>query len=121
VPAMRRLFRNPMAALVALALIVTLLRCAYVVARSPLSPTADSLALACWAWPVLIWMDYDAAPIRRRPCFDFGLFLVMAFPLSIFWYCFWSRGRRGLILLLGLGALLLVPIFAASFLEELGR
>jgi hypothetical protein len=46
------------------------------------------------------------------------LFLVVTFPVSIAWYCFWSRGWRGIKLLLGLGGLLFLPIFAATFLEE---
>jgi hypothetical protein len=115
---MRRVFHNPIAALIVLALIATLLRCAYVVARSPISPHAESLVVACWAWPVLIWMDFDAVRTRRRPCIDFGLFLVATFPLSVVWYCFWSRGRRRMRLLLGLAGLLFVPAVAALLVEE---
>lgn len=55
-------------------------------------------------------MNHDALRRRRRPCFDFGLFLLYAFPLSMLWYCFWSRGWRGLLLLIGLGSLLFVPL-----------
>jgi hypothetical protein len=115
---MRRILPNPTAALVVLALIATLIRCAYVVERAPLSRNANSLAAVCWVWPVLIWIDHDAVRRRRRPCFDFGLFLVATFPVSIAWYCFWSRGWRGTKLLLGLGGLLFLPAFAAAFLEE---
>jgi hypothetical protein len=118
---MRRLLHSPTAALIVLALIATLIRCAYVVERSRLSPHAESLAAFCWGWPVMIWMDYDALRRRRRPCFDFGLFLVVTFPVSIAWYCFWSRGWRGIKLLLGLGSLLFLPIFAAAFLEAVLR
>jgi hypothetical protein len=118
---MRRLLRSPIAALVSFALIATLIRCAYVLAHVPLSSAAESLAAVCWAWPVVIWMDYDAIRLRRRPCFDFGLFLVLTFPLSIVWYCLWSRGWRGMKLLLGLVALLFVPPFAAAFLREVLR
>src|ERR1700733_9517514 len=115
---MRRVLHNPIAALIALALIVSLIRCAYVVARSPLSPHAETLVLGCWTWPVLIWIDYDAVRRRRRPCFDFGLFLIVSFSLSVLWYCFLNRGWRGIKLLLGLGGLLFVPAIAASFFEE---
>jgi hypothetical protein len=114
---MRRIFYSPIAALIVLALIATLLRCAYVVARSPISPHANSLTAACWTFPVLIWMDSDALRKRRRPCFDFGLFLVVTFPLSVVWYCFWSRGLRGMKLLLGLTGLLFVPAVAAALVE----
>jgi hypothetical protein len=118
---MRRSLHSPTVALIVLALIATLIRCAYAVERSPLSPHAESLAVICWGWPVMIWMDYDALRRRRRPCFDFGLFLVVTFPVSMVWYCFWSRGWRGIKLLLGLGGLLLLPIFAAVFLQEVLR
>ena len=115
---MRRILNNPIAALVVLALIATAMRCAYVVAGVAPSAQADHLlALCCWAWPVLIWMDYDARFRRRRPCYDFGLFLVSTFPFSVVWYCFWARGRRGLKLLLGLACLLFLPLFVASLLE----
>ena len=117
----RRIFFSPISALVVMSLIATLFRTAYVLARVPLSSHADSLAIICWAWPVLIWLDYDAARARRRPCFDFGLFLSATFPWSVVWYCFWSRGWRGIKLLLGLGALLVVPIFVASVLQEFSR
>jgi hypothetical protein len=43
------------------------------------------------------------------PCFDFGLFAVLFFPVSLLWYCCWSRGWSGLLLLLLIFALWLVP------------
>jgi hypothetical protein len=51
-----------------------------------------------------------------RPCFDFGLFLVYAFPVSILWYCFWSRGRHGFLLLLGLGSLFFFPLLIGEII-----
>jgi hypothetical protein len=62
-------------------------------------------------------MNDDAVRKRLRPSFDFGLFLVATFPLSVLWYCFWSRGWRGIKLLMGLAGLLFVPALAASILE----
>jgi hypothetical protein len=114
---MRRILNNPIAALVALALIATAMECAYVVAGVPRASRSPLVLHLCWAWPVLIWMDHDAHLKRRRPCYDFGLFLMATFPLSVVWYCFWARGRRGLKLLLGLACLLFLPVFVASLLE----
>jgi hypothetical protein len=114
---MRRFLHNPMAALVTLALIATAMRCAYAIARVPLSSQAQLVLLLCWSWPVVIWMDHDARLTRRRPCYDFGLLLASTFPLSLAWYCFWTRGRRGTKLLLGLACLLFLPVLTASLLE----
>jgi len=106
-----------MAALIVLALIATALRCAYAVTHTAFSPRADLVAAWCWSWPVLIWMDFDALRLRRRPCFDFGLFLVSTFPLSLAWYCFWTRGWRGIGVLLGLASLLCIPILVSLILS----
>jgi hypothetical protein len=114
---MRRILHNPISALVVLALIATAMQCAYVVAGVPLSSRAPLVLQLCSVWPVLIWMDHDAHLRRRCPCYDFGLFLAATFPLSVAWYCFWTRGRRGLTLLLGLACLVFLPAFVAALLE----
>jgi hypothetical protein len=106
---MKSLLRSPLAALVVMAFIAMALRCAYAFARLPVSSPAEYVLGFCWGVPIVIWMDHDAVRRRCRPCFDFGLFLVYAFPLSLLWYCFWSRGWRGLFLLLGLASLLFFP------------
>ena len=89
---MKSLLRSPIAALIVMALIATALRCGYAFARLPVSSPAEYILGLCWGVPVVIWMNYDAVRRRSRPCFDFGLFLIYAFPLSMLWYCFWSRG-----------------------------
>jgi hypothetical protein len=38
---------------------------------------------------------------------------LLLFPLSLAWYCLWSRGWRGLLVLLALLALWLLPYAAA--------
>jgi len=114
---MKSLLRSPIAALIVMALIATALRCAYAFARLPISSPAEYVLGLCWGVPVVIWMNYDAVRRRCRPCFDFGLFLIYAFPLSVLWYCFWSRGWRGTLLLLGLGSLLIVPLVIAEIVR----
>jgi hypothetical protein len=43
------------------------------------------------------------------PCEDGAAPASYAFPLSLLWYCLWSRGWRGLLLLLGLASLVFFP------------
>jgi hypothetical protein len=117
---MKSIFRSPIAALIVMALIGTGLRCAYASHQRRLSSPAEYVAGLCWGVPVAIWMNHDALRRRRRPCFDFGLFLLYAFPLSMLWYCFWSRGWRGLLLLIGLGSLLFVPLLIEDIVFHAG-
>ncbi len=63
---------------------------------------------------LLLWMDADARRSGHVPCFDFGLFAILTFPLSLAWYCFWSRRWRGLLVLLLISALWLAPYVAAT-------
>jgi hypothetical protein len=67
-----------------------------------------------WAFLLVIWMDADARRLRRLPCYDFGLFVGIFFPLSLLWYCWWSRRWRGLLVLLLLLALWFIPQFMAG-------
>jgi hypothetical protein len=114
---MKSIFRSPLAALIVMALIGTGLRCAYAFAGLRVSSPAEYVLGLCWGVPVVIWMNHDAFRRRSRPCFDFGLFLLYAFPLSMLWYCFWSRGWRGTLLLLGLGSLLIFPLVIAGIVS----
>jgi hypothetical protein len=118
---MRRIWQNSFTPLIVLTLVATMVRCMAVMRRAPFDPRSDYVTTLCWALPVLVWMDYDVIRRHRRPCYDFGLFLTMTFPFSVLWYCFWSRGRRGLRLLLGLACLLYVPFLVGAILEEIAK
>ena len=78
-----------------------------------LTPSHDVETVLGFAWTLLLlmWMQADARRRRCVPCFDFGFLAYATFPLSIAWYCVWSRGWRGLRLLLGLFCLFFVPLF----------
>ena len=62
-----------------------------------------------WGLMLAMWTDADARLRRVLPCDDFGLLVVIFFPLSLVWYCFWSRGWRGAILFIGLLTLVIAP------------
>jgi hypothetical protein len=58
---------------------------------------------------LLQWMVTDARQRRSTPCFDYGFFLLILWPISLFWYCCRTRGWRGLGLAVGLWLLTAVP------------
>ena len=79
--------------------------------------TAAELAQGyAWSFALVLWMDTDARRSGRFPCYDFAFFLWILMPLSLIWYCFWSRGWRGVLMLLFLLALWFVPYLLAASL-----
>jgi len=58
---------------------------------------------------LVVWMTTDAKERRQTPGFDFGFFLLILYPISLFWYCIHTRGWRGLGLSLGLLLLTQLP------------
>ena len=110
---MRRLLLSPFIPLVGLSLLTTVLYCAYLLSRVAPSPLAQLIITTGWGIMVVLWMDADARRFRRLPCYDFGLLAAVSFPLSLFWYCLWSRGWRGVRMLLLLFGLWLAPYIIA--------
>ena len=96
---MRPFLANPMAHLVVFATIVTACFVTYVLAGRSVSPSFDGLASIGWYFMLILWTDADARRLRQVPCFDFGFLVWVFFPVSVAWYCVWSRGWRGLLLI----------------------
>jgi hypothetical protein len=65
---------------------------------------------------VAAWVEADARRRRRSPCWEFGTFVLFAWPIAVPTYCFWSRGRAGWPLLAALAAALLAPVVLAALL-----
>jgi hypothetical protein len=63
----------------------------------------------CWALALILWIEGDARRRRITPCHDFGFLVGVFFPVSVVWYASWSRGHRGVLLLLVLLGLCIVP------------
>lgn len=63
---------------------------------------------------ILQWIVADAHERRQTPCFDYGFFLLLLWPISLFWYGVRTRGWRGLALALGLCLLTVVPSIATA-------
>jgi hypothetical protein len=53
-----------------------------------------------WTFALLCWFEMDARGRRILPCYDFGYLCYVCLPVSLAWYCLWSRGFRGILLLL---------------------
>ncbi len=113
---MRSLVCNPLTPLVAFAVALTACLGLYLLAGLVVSPAFEALVSFGWVFLLVLWMDADARHRRQVPCFDFGLLVWQLFPLSVAWYCLWSRGWRGLLLIAGLVGLWLVPYVAVMLL-----
>src|SRR6059058_5280417 len=111
---MLALLRHPLGPLFSLALITLATVGGYCwFGHIPPNDVSTVLGLA-WTILLLMWMEADARQRRQVPCFDFGFLAYLAFPLSVAWYCLWSRGWRGLLVLLGLVCLVSMPFIVAS-------
>lgn len=100
---------HPLSPLIAMSGATAIALCVSVWAGIGPSPGTELVLRYGWALMLLLWMDADARRLRRLPCFDFGLLAMFSFPLSLVWYCYWSRRWRGFLVLLMLLALWLVP------------
>src|SRR4051812_26981555 len=89
-----RVLIHPMTQLVVFAVGLTAGFTAYLIAGLAVSPSFESLASAGWVFLMVLWADADARRRRRMPCYDFGFLAYLFFPLSVAWYCLWSRGGR---------------------------
>ena len=88
---------------------------AYVVSRSSAAQMAATTLVYILPLFIIFWVLQDARRRRCVPCFDFGFLLVLAFPLSVIWYLFWTRGWKGFALLAAFVGLFLVPWTFAIF------
>jgi hypothetical protein len=99
--------------LLLLTVAMVVVQTAYAMLGVPPSDLAVELAGLALVFFILLWIMADARQRRKVPCFDFGLFLAVAFPVSIVCYVLWTRGFRGLIVLGAFLALYLIPWLGA--------
>ena len=111
---MGRLLQHPLAPLWFYSALLACIFAGYVVSQA--TPSAEFQLLETFFWGVFLawWVVADAQRGRRVPCFDFGMFAYLAIPWSVVWYCFWSRGWRGIVMLLCLIGLLFLPYLCAT-------
>jgi hypothetical protein len=72
-----------------------------------------------YALPVVLahWVAADMRERGRTPPYELPFLLLLAWPISLFWYCTWTRGGGGLLLALGLTLLSYLPLISMSVLE----
>ena len=111
---MHRLLCHPVAPLCAFTAGTSIFYAATLAVGRSLSPTLQSFLLTDSMILILMWLVADARRRRQVPCFDFGFFCSIFFPLSVAWYCCWSRGWWGLLTIGLLIGLWLAPLIVAD-------
>ncbi len=106
-------FRSPLVQITGLALAMTVL---LPVAAIGAMDSHLLWFLAVYALPItlVLWIAADMKDHGRTPPFDMPFLLLLAFPISLFWYCISTRGWRGLALALGLLGLVYLPTMAVA-------
>ena len=107
---MKRL--GPSGILVVTVLILTALRFDYAAVGTLPSENVSRMSSFALALACILWIMADAQTRRQTPCYDFGFLVAVFFPISLFWYVFWSRGWRGFVTLGAVLGLLLLPALA---------
>jgi hypothetical protein len=102
---------------------ISILQVVYIIFGATPSGPATLLFQLTFALAFILWMETDARHRRILPCHDFGFLVGIFFPLSLVWYVFWSRGRKGVLALAGLLTLLMIPWLSAmaAWLVMYGR
>jgi hypothetical protein len=85
----------------------------YVALGTTPSGRANLLFQVSLSWAFILWVEAVARHRHIVPCHDFGFLVAVGFPVSLVWYVFWSRGRRGILALAGLFAVMTLPWLTA--------
>jgi hypothetical protein len=116
---LRRYLLRPLAPLVLYSAVLTACWSAYFAYSARPAMAFEFLAGYFFCLLSLFWIVADARARRLVPCFDFGFLCLVYYPLSLPWYCVWSRGWRGVLTLMLLAGLWGVPIFVGALLSTL--
>jgi hypothetical protein len=116
---MQTLIFRPLAPLVLFSVALTTLLCISLIAGFAPSATFELVASVSWSLLVAFWVMSDARRRRCVPCYDFGMFCYVFLPWIVPWYCFWSRGRRGVLTLGTIVGLWLVPYVVAAVVWQM--
>jgi hypothetical protein len=109
---------HPIAPLVAFSIALAALLTIYLAAWLSPSPAFEFVASFWWSVLLAIWIVADARRRSGVPCFDFGFFCYLFLPVAVPWYCFWSRGWRGMLTLLSIVGIWLAPYVVAGLVWE---
>jgi hypothetical protein len=103
---------SPFARIAWTAALVAVLLVAFMASGAP--PVAMILLSYLGPLAVMLWIVEDAHERRRTPCFDFGYFVFVTYPMSLVWYCISTRGWRGWLLVFAVLGIVYVPSFVAT-------
>lgn len=75
----------------------------------PYSLLAECIAAYTLPLAIMTWVVWDAQSRRCTPCYDFGFLVYLGWVVAIPGYLVWTRGWRGLLVLIGFVVLLQLP------------
>lgn len=107
---------HPLAPLSIFSVVLTAFLATYLATGFSPSTTFEIASSFSWSLLLAFWVVTDARRREGIPCFDFGFFCYLFPPIVVPWYCFWSRGWRGTLLLATIVCLWLMPYVVASML-----
>ncbi len=90
----------------------------YIFARRDPAPAVTTYLLLAPSITTLLWLQQDARRYHLGPVQDWGFFMWCGWIVLLPWHAFKSRGRRGLLFLLGV-VLLWVPTYVTAGLLSL--
>jgi hypothetical protein len=109
---------HPIAPLVTFSIALAALLTIYLAAGLSPSPAFEFVASFWWSILLAIWIVADACRRTGVPCFDLGFSCYLFLPVAVPWYCFWSRGWRGILTLLAIVGIWLAPYVLAGLVWE---
>jgi hypothetical protein len=111
---MRQLLFHPLGPLLLFSMTLTALLATYLAAGLTPSTEFEIVASLSWSLLLALWVVADARRRTGIPCFDFGFYCYVFLPFVVPWYCFWSRGWRGVLTLTTIAGLWLAPFIIAN-------
>ena len=111
-----RVFGDSFSWLLLLTATVTVFNCCYLFCGIAFFPLSELIAGTTIPLAIMIWVVWDAGSRRCTPCYDFGLMVYLGWVLVIPGYLLWTRGWRGLRVILGLICLYFFPLIVPLIL-----
>ena len=107
--------------LLLLAVSLSAFNCLYVINDVAYSLPAGLLNIYLLPLSIMIWVVWDARSRNCTPCHDFGFFVYLWWIFAIPGYLIWTRGLRGLLVLIGFVLLIMMPWVAHGIAWEFLR
>jgi hypothetical protein len=109
----RRVLDHPLTPLVVLSFATSLFFVGYLLKGMTPSTSFDTLVAVGYCVLVAHAIAQDARRRRQTPCYDFNTYAYLLMPVVVPWWCFHSRGWRGIGLLASIAGLWAAPSIVA--------